>query len=271
MRYWGRRWRVTIGTLSSTDIDITFKAKRTLQPKPGTCEVSLYNLSETHRHEAQEARRALVRIEAGYEDGTWLVFQGDSRKVEIARDGADWITKVTAGDGEHALRTARGSRGFGPDTKLEDVVRYAADAMGVGLGNVSEAIRGAQLDRLRDVFPEGTVLRGQVARELTALLRTAGLEWSVQDGVLQVLPRRGALARSVVRLAPESGLVGSPEIGKGGVVSARALLSPDLVPGARVQIVSAVVSGVYRIEEAEYSGDTRGQDWYANLQLRERS
>jgi hypothetical protein len=269
MKLFGRRWRITVGTLQSSEIDVRFKVTRTLTTAPGTAEVELFNLTTDHRREIHQARLPLVRIEAGYRDAMPMLFQGDGRRVDVTRDGADWVTKVTAGDGEHAIRTARVSRSFGPDTQLQGVVQAIADAMGVGSGNVVEQLRGRGLDRLGDTFPEGLVLSGLAAVQLSAMLRSAGLTWSVQDGVLQVIPRGGALTRTAVRLTPDTGLIESPEVGKSRVVTARALLIPDLVPGQLVQLESRVVAGLYRIEKAEYAADTRGDDWTASLELRE--
>jgi hypothetical protein len=209
-----------------------------------------------------------VQIEAGYVDGMSLLFRGDGRTVTQTREGSDWMTKVTAGDGEHAIRAARASRSFGPETTLDEVVRYVAGAMGVGVGNATEALRGATLDRVGATFPEGRVVHGPAARALSELLDSAGLQWSVQDGVLQVVPRGGALARQAILLSSDTGLL-SAETGKNHAVKAKALIQPDLVPGRQVQLDSRVVRGLYRITVAEYAGDTRGDDWTADLELRQ--
>lgn len=268
----GRRWRVTVGTIASSDVAVRFKVTKTLSESANTAEIDVYNLSRDHRREIRSARRPPVRLEVGYRDiPPWIIFQGDSRRVDVLHDSQDWITKVTAGDGEHALRTARATRSFATDTRLDTVVRYFAEAIGVGAGNVSETLQGRGLDQLGDVFPSGFVASGRASMHLTTLLRSAGLTWSIQDGVLQVIPRGGALSRQAVRLASGSGLVGSPTVGKDRTVNAKALLQPDLVPGQRVQLESDVIDGLYRIEKAEYSGETRGNDWYADLVLREQT
>lgn len=272
MRLFGRKWRVTVGTLQSEDLDITFKIKRALTPgKPSTCELSVFNLSKDHRNEIRDATRPAVRVEAGYKDGMSLLFQGNERQTVSKRDGGDWETKITAGDGEASIRLARSVRAFGPDTRLEDVVKYCADQMDLGAGNTSEALEGAALDKLTAVFPRGTVLRGRAAQELTALLASANLEWSVQEGVLQVLPRGGSLNREAILLRSDSGLLESPEVGKHGIVKAKALLIPDLVPGRLVKLESDAVNGTYRIETAEYSGQTKGDDWGVEMELRDAS
>lgn len=268
MKLFGRRYRVTVGSLQSSDIDVDFKIVRTLRRTPGTCELVIYNLTESHRNEIRDATKPLVRVEAGYQDGMTMLFQGNERQTEIVRDDVEWVTKIVASDGIDAIRHRRASRSFGPQTQLRDVVEYLVDAIGVGDGNFEDAISNAAFDDLDSTFPEGAIVHGTAADELTRILNAAGLEWSVQDGVLQLLERGGSLDREAVKLAKGSGLVGSPEVGKRGIVKVKALISPDLMPGRRVQIESDVVTGTYRIEKCEFTGSTRGGDWYANMETR---
>jgi hypothetical protein len=266
---WQRTWRVAVASFESEDLDITFKVTRTLRATAGTCDLKVYGLTAAHRHEAQSTRRALVRVSAGHvATGTPLLFQGNVHTAATEREGPDWISHLVAGDGIYAVAQARAARSFGPDARVEEVARYLAGAMGVGLGNVLPALRTARLDRLGDTFPQGTTAHGYAATELTSLLAASGLTWSIQGGVLQVLPRGQALQRQAVRLSGDTGLVGSPALGQHGVVKVKALLQPDLVPGQLVQVDSLVLAGTYRVEKAEYTGDTRGNDWYAALDVR---
>jgi hypothetical protein len=265
----GRRWRITIGSIQSSDADLRFKVTRTLTTSPGAAEIEVFNLSADHRRELTALRRPLVRLEVGYQGvGPWIAFQGDGRRTINLRDSADWITRATAGDGEHALRTARLSRSFAPDVNLADVVQYVAGAMGVDTGNVLEQLSGRGLDRVGDAFPGGIVLHGLAELHLRIILDSAGLSWSVQDGVLQVLPRGRALQREAVLLSSSTGMIGSPEVDKANVVKVNALLTPDLVPGQLVQIDSKVVSGVFRIEKTQATGDTRGDEWQVAMEVR---
>ena len=269
MKVYGRRWRVQVGTLDTTLLDVKFKVNRSLYSRAGTCELEIANLSPDHRHELVTARRyhTFVEVQAGYIDGMSLLFRGDLRKAIPSRDGTDWTVKVTAGDGEHAIRTARVSRSFSPGTSVGAVVQHIAETMGVGIGNAREALRGARLGEGESVFPEGTVLYGSAAAELTRLCAAARLTWTVQDGNLQVLPLGGALERTALVLGPDTGLIGSPEIVNRRTVNVKALLIPGLVPGQQVILNSAIVTGTCRITEAEYAGDTEGPDWNASLVL----
>lgn len=272
MRLFGRAWRVQVGTLLLSDLDITFKAKRTHAARPGTVELEIYNPTEAHRRELTSATagQTFVEVQAGYVEGISTIFRGDVRKAVAKRDGADWVVTVTGGDGEHAIRSARLSRSFAAGSSVETVVRAIADAMGVGVGNAATALRGARLSSAGEAHAEGTVVQGLAAGELTRLCNGAGLTWSVQEGVLQLLPLGGAIQRTALRLAADTGLLGSPEEGRHGHAKARALLIPDLVPGRLVQLDSAALRGLYRIETAEYAGDTRGDDWHVDMELQAR-
>ena len=268
MKLFRRAWRVHVGTLDASTLACKFKVQRTLaMGRAGHAEIVIFGLTPEHRREIISAprRRTFVELHAGYADGMSLLFRGDLRKAVQSREGTEWMVTVTAGDGEHAIRNARVSRSFAAGTTLATVVQAIADAMGVGAGNAATALRGASLGAVGDTFPEGTLVHGLAAAELTRLCDSARLTWTVQDGVLQLLPLGGALARDAIRLAADSGLLGAPEVVNRRTVNVKALLIPGLTPGQQVVLDSAVISGVWRISEAEYTGDTHGADWTAAL------
>lgn len=269
-RLWNRKWRVQIGAIATEDADVSFKVEKTLHGKPNTAEITLYNLTPDNRREiARSPRGAVVQFDAGYADARGMVFRGDLRRGDNHRDDADWITVVTAGDGEHAIRTARGSRSFASGSSVTDVARYIAESMGVGTGNLVQMLRDASLDQTGRTFAEGAVVHGQLATELTRLLTSCGFTWSIQDGVLQVMRRGSALDRQAIVLSAETGMLGSPSVGANHIVTVNTLLVQDLVPGQRVRLQSDVISGDYRIEKATTEGDSRSADqWGATLQLR---
>lgn len=270
MKLFQRRWRVQVGSLETTDLNIRFTVKRTLAARPGTLDLEIYNLRESHRAElASTARGALVQLEAGHVEGMSVLFRGDLRKCLNSRSGTTWTTRITAGDGEHAVRSARVARGFGPNTTVGEVVRAIADAMGVGVGNALSSLSGASFDGADDgIFHDGVVVHGAAFASLSRIAESAGFQVSVQEGLLQLLPRGGALNRTAVRLSPETGLIGPPEPGRGPHAKAKALIQPDLVPGRLVELASETLNGMFRIESAETTGESKGGDWYAALALR---
>ncbi len=250
MKLFRRAWRVSVGTQGFDDFDLEFKVVRELASKPNTCELKLYNLKQSTR--AAITAGDLVRIEAGYTTGMTLLFSGDVRRASSKVEGTEIVTTVEAGDGEHAINRARVLRSFGPSTTIDTVVASLAEAAGVGVGNAREALVSAGLGRASGGYPQGTVVDGSVAEELTRVCASAGYEWSIQDGVLQLL-------------SADTGLL-EASTSKSGKLSAKALLIPDLVPGRKVDVRSPNGRGVYRVTKAEYSGATQGDEWTAALE-----
>ena len=263
MRLFRRAFRVSVGDQGFQDFDLSFKVARTLNATPNTCELKLYNLSETSR--AHLAAGALVRLEAGYVSGLTLLFSGDVRRVHTKVEGTERVTTIEAGDGERAHRGARVLRSFGPSATVDTVVAALAEAAGVGVGNAREALIGAGFGRVPGGYPQGTVVDGAIADELTRVCASAGFEWSIQDGVLQLLQRGSALDRLAVVLSADTGLL-EASVSKSGKLSAKALLIPDLVPGRKVDVRSPNARGLFRVTKAEYAGDTTGDDWTTSLE-----
>lgn len=116
-----------------------------------------------------------------------------------------------------------------------------------------------------------------------------GLRWSIQSGEFVVVPITGYRPGEAVVLSSTTGLIGVPRATYGGV-TVRALLNPLIRIGCLVQIaqddISRITSqqiglsyakgavpsatpttsaGFYRVMQAEFVGDTRGQDWYVDM------
>jgi len=126
-----------------------------------------------------------------------------------------------------------------------------------------------QIGLLGQIFLTGTVVSGSASRELTAICRSANLDWSIQDGKLQILDRSKALDAFAIKLDSQSGLVGSPSlcVKKGKtVVSGKCLIIPDMFPGRQISLDSKFVKGSFVLKKCTYSGDTFGSDWYCEFE-----
>lgn len=281
-RLFDRIWSVTVSTLDVSDFRVHFRIEKTLKPEPNKALVEIYNLNSDHRGALGEivpgARVSKkkkkgavspnlkgvipVRVEAGYrDDGAQQIFLGDLRTVDSERDGADWITAITSGDGERAYRTARINQAFGPKTPVDVVLRSAVKALGLGAGNLSQVLPALKLNGAATLLTRGMVLTGPVARHLTDLCRSAQLEWSIQDGVVQFTDVGKALSGKAIVLDGAHGLIGSPNVDGDGVLKARTLMIPDLVCGRIVIVDSEQVQGQFRVEKLVTEGDSHGQDW----------
>lgn len=263
-----RRCSVTVDTLELPGFDVSFEVVKTLKPQPNTCELSVYNLSDSHRAQLQELSEAKgkptqgvpCRIEAGYASGTSLIWLGDLRTVETTYESPDWVTRVSSGDGEKGWKNARDHVSFGPRTPLATSLRAMARALGVNEGNLSKVVSKLRQAGVAN-YPHGTVLSGATSREIRDFARSAGLEVSIQDGALQFLDRGKVLDGEAVYLSPQTGLVGSPSVDNKGVLTCECLMIADVRPGRLLVMESANVKGGYRIEKATCRGDTAGDAW----------
>jgi len=294
-----RTWAIQVGDIriagtgagggASTDsLDAAFEINKTTQREPNTASVKIWNLSRSHRQALESTDTLPLRVEAGYVDHSGVLFDGDvrvaasrsraaghrSRQSRMGSLGAvsdvvDIVTEIEAEDGGTAYRDARVQRSFGDDTPVATVLRAAVDAMGIGHGNLNELAADPTMGDI-STYSEGTVLSGQAHREVDRIVRSIGLRWSVQSGVLQLKRGRAPLQLTAVRLTPSTGLVGSPAPDADGYVEAVALLNPGLYPGRPVVLESRDVSGSYGVRRAIYTGDTAGADWYVTLTLEAR-
>lgn len=283
-----RKARVALGTILISDLRIQFKVKKSLKKEPNTCEISVSNLNEQSRSALQKGKIKVV-LEAGYPDNISQVFAGDSRTVDQVLKGATWDTKVTCGDGERAYRYLRVAESFRPGTKVADVVQQVADALGLKVVGQTSALKA-----VTEQFVHGYSPFGKVATELDHLLTSRGFTWSIQDGQLQILQVDGTTNHSVIRLAEDTGLIGSPEHGNvekqaplaqmsgdaadvdfsvtakrrtgPAVLKVKSLLQPGLHPGGKVQVEARGIKGLFRIEQVEHTGDTFGGEWYSELE-----
>jgi hypothetical protein len=248
---------------------VTFQIEKSLTESANTAEISVYNLAEQTRAKVSE-KALLTTLEVGYSGQSSIIFKGQLEAGTNQRDGVDWVTSFQSTDGGKQLRESRINVSF-KTISASDAMQKIVNALGVGIGNAKEKIAQGNIRGALDDFKNGLVLSGPTKRELTRLTKTLGYDWSIQDGQLQLLAARDAIEPGdAIVLNPDKGLIGSPESGENGIIEARALLIPQLTPGRVVRLESEQIEGFYRVEKVAYQGDTHGQDWYADLELKPR-
>jgi hypothetical protein len=248
---------------------VTFQIEKSLTESANTAEISVYNLAEQTRAKVTE-KALLTTLEVGYSGQSSIIFRGQLEAGTNQRDGVDWVTSFQSTDSGKQLRESRINVSFKTISATE-AMQKIVNALGVGIGNARDKIAQGNIRGALDDFKNGLVLSGPTKRELTRLTKTLGYGWSIQDGQLQLLAARDAIEPGdAIVLNPDTGLIGSPESGENGIIEARALLIPQLTPGRVVRLESRQIEGFYRVEKVAYQGDTHGQDWYADLELKPR-
>lgn len=245
---------------------VQFKIEKTDKPEPNKAEIVVYNLKASSRSDLEADRGVRVILSAGYKDSTEQLFSGDSRFVNNKREGVDWITKIEAHDSGRAFKFARVSESFSAGATAKDLVKKLVGALVKDPGN---ALKKAE--ELTRTFANGHTLSGSAAQELTELLEPEGYTWSMQDGRMEILKEGETTDDEVLKVSPDTGLIGSPEMGapekkKGPAHLKCKLLLRSVKPGQRFQLESAGRNGVYRARVVRMTGDTHGGDWYTEVE-----
>ena len=293
----GRAYRISLGSveidnLSGTGLRVQFEVRRDKRGlgAPNTATVSVYGLSEDTRQQlhdqaagewvsaAPTLAQKLVsipqifapgikcRIEAGWGDTVDQIYSGVLREVWSEKQGPEWITTATAADGEKECKMAKISKTWAMGTPLSQVFLELVNALGIEVGNLLTA--PALMGPLAlPALPGAMTLKGYAAEEFDWLMKSCDLEWSIQDGALQVMQRGSAAdfflpAMSPV-LAPDSGLIGGVRVDTKEVATGKALLIGGLIPGRAFRIDSDGCTGNFRCLETKHVGDSHapGESW----------
>lgn len=248
----------TIGTRVS-GLFTQFEVEKTSEKNPNTVTIKIHNLNSTSRGVLQE-KGLLVRLEAGYNGIPEELFLGNIKKAAVERQKTEYITTIEAGDAVNNLQTKQINISLGPGANTKQALEALTKELGVGLGS----IKGLSIKK----FQQGITLNGPVHKKLDEIVGKMGLEWSIQDGKMQVLPKNSPSEILGTLLTPQTGLIGSP-VKKDDGLEFKALMMPSLKPGVAVQIASEDVNGFFKIRKARYEGDNRKGPFMVTCEAKE--
>lgn len=259
-------------------LDCDFHVEKSLKPtEPNTLRLRIYNLAESTRQALSGAHPLTVRLEAGYVGATMQLYLAQARAAWTHADGPEYTTHIESQDTVAKPSGVRRTKKPQPGSKtgsiyvttgarvsLSQAFQSIADALGIGVGNLQAALAGIPNKALTSV--SGSALLGNGAQRMTDLCRSAGLEWSVQDGALQLINIGATLSTTkAIEVSESTGMVGSPSVDSQGAVSAKTLLIPGMAPGVLVNFDSLFVKGGYRIDKIRYIGSTYGEAWWCEF------
>lgn len=259
--------------LRSENLRIQFEIEKTKTSTPNSAEIKISNLSDEIRSKIRE-KDALVRLYAGYKNdiGPVLLFVGNSQHIINMWETPDIVTHIEAQDGQRSLRETRISLSYGDKTSANVIVTRLANELGFPLRQDFD-ISG---------FYQGFSFNGLARDGLDKVTKRFGYSWLIINNEILIVKREGNTGNVAVVLSSETGLVNSPEklnyqegrleeaIEKELEWKVTSLLNPRLNPGALVDIRSKQATGLFQIEKVRHYGDTRGDQWYSELELKAR-
>lgn len=233
------------------ELRMTINAEKTNSSLFNTATIQIYNLSPETKG-ILEGSKTKVMLEAGYEDTVERLFIGDVDKVVHKTEELDVVSTLEVQDGGNKFRNARLDKGYPPNSTLKSVIDDMAKEMGTDKG----LILGVGDQK----FGHGVSFSGLVRDHLDQLTKTNDLEWSIQDEVLQILPKLSASTEGVIILSSDTGLIKSPSKTDKGV-EFTSLLQPRLKPGRRVFVQSENMTGLFKVRKVTHKGDNHQGDF----------
>lgn len=262
----GRAYVLQIGDRQITGLRVTFKVTKTADAKHNRAMISVFNLNAASRRQMQDGKPVVVTLSAGYGSSVTQIFSGKLSRVWHTHEGPDWETHLDSDDGKDALG-ARVSLAIANGNRADMAKKIAADLAekGIGAGNLDAAL--AEIAKAAETA-QSQVQHGSAEEALGSTLDPLGLEYTVQDGQLQVVKKGQILNREAALLSAKTGLIGSPDVGKKGYLKVKCLIQPNLVPQWGIVVNSdAIANTLFRIEKVTYRGDSHGTEWFADLEL----
>lgn len=254
---------------------LNFSIEKTSTPNPNKSKINIYNISQESRN-FLEQKDMIVFLKAGYGSELSNIFIGDILRREVNRSGADLLYTLECGDAEKIILSAHVDIGLGPGATNIQLFDIAAAKLGLSLG-----IKKGIVER---VFVNGFTFSGLAADLLTEQTKNIGLDWSVQDGELRIMPRGEDDGEEAVVISKDSGLIGFPTKTPDGV-KFKSLLNPKLRPGRAVKLetrqfqgqtgpntniiasTSLLKSGeIVKVRKATFQGDTREGSWTTDVE-----
>lgn len=271
-----------------SNLRIVFAIKKTDGQTPNTGNFKVYGLNAETRNKIQKEYTDVL-FQAGYESNYGICFTGTAKKVIKGSDNnVSPYLEVQAADGDTAYNfstvNATIAAGASQRDQIDKVTKIMKDK-GVQVGTI-------EVDDTQKL-PRGKVMYGMSRDYMRDASASGGASWTIQNGVVQVIPLRGVLPGEAVVLNSKTGLIGRPEQTDTGI-KFRCLLNPFILVGGALQIaerdiqeaelreepaatdkkkdskskqkeklqVDIEADGFYRVLTLNLTGDTRGKDWY---------
>lgn len=250
-------------------LTIDFKIDKSAKRKPNAIDITVNNLSPDSRSFV-ERDDSIVILRAGYGDTPpAIIASGDISSVTHERKGAEWITKIYAGDGGLSFEQARLNQAFEGGTTNLQVLQRCVTELGLPIGFIA--------DVPTIEYTQGYHAVGPVRDILDEITGSVDYDWSVQDGQLEVTGRDEGTNLPVVVLDYTSGLVGVPrkrkskgkKASRSRGVKAVSLLNPLIKIKGYVNIISETMTGFYLVKKVVHRGQSRGNNFYTEFEATE--
>lgn len=285
---WDRQYRFVAGKAGAAGFEvgeavngralrIVFDLEKTDVESSNTGTITIYNLNNEHVALLKE-KDCMIALKAGYGANLPLIFSGNITTEYTSDDGPDRETEIQVADGRVAIRDTFVSVTYAGETLAQSIYNDAIGQMGI------TCVYSLKAQELLKAFklPNGFAYVGTAANCLSQMGAMCGLNWTIQNGVCQILFPGDPITTQCFILDESSGLINIP---KSITINAETttnegvtqeplhgyeinyLLNGAIGVNDMIQLVSKNVSGFFRIRNIKISGDNYGPTWICTAQI----
>lgn len=250
-------------------LKISFEIEKTDKPESNTGKITIYNLSkETHDRICVAGNHCTLK--AGYLDETiTAILFGDVVKGTRRKEGPDYITEIEVKDGRVSVMAGQVSVSYARDTDALTIVQDLIDAIGL-------PSKGTELIPSDAIYHGAFSDIGLAADILRKVLNKYDLYYTIQNEMIYILKDGEASESTGLRLTPDTGLLTSPQPVSDRTQETdteaeapnrwefRAMLFPQLIPGAACKVEASTISTEMKILTAKFTGD----NWLSDFAIK---
>lgn len=259
-----------IGGTSPYALHISFSVQKQELESSNTAKVQVWNLNKQNLA-TLEAENCFLLLKAGYGNTLPVILSGTVSHTSTRKDGSDMLTEIEVVDGLMEVRDTWVSMSYAGLVNTKKILDDTAAQMGL---TVTYSYNATFAD-----IPNGFSFVGQAKNALSKACSVSGLEWSIQNGVLQIKKPGDVMNREVYVIGPETGLIeipervqisssddaGTPQMGYDLVY----LLNGAIGVGDYVQVQSKYLTGFFRVYSLEIDGDNLSGAWQCKARVLE--
>jgi len=277
MHLFNRVASVTVEGSAATGVEISglrfvFKIEKTKTSTQNSLKLKIYNLSEDTIARIQE-KDSKITLKVGYveDSGAEIIFSGSITRVISVKDYPHTILDIESGDGMNKLREARSNLSNISGVGVTQVLEQLSKDLGIVVREITKDIK--------ESFNNGFSFVGPTKDAIDTITKQFGLEWSIQDGELQILKAGTPNRDRVPLISKDTGMVGSPEliISDATVLQAvtsgsakyrvNILMNPKIRPTSEIRLESRVATGNFIVNSVSHNGDTHGKVWNTLMEV----
>jgi len=242
-----------------TGLRCRFRVEKTSESGANKAKLQIYNLNSDSRTFI-EGEDVSVELSGGYPGAIEILATGEvvsPGKAISTQKNPDWITTIEFSDGQKALRESTVNLSFAPGTPFQAIITQAIKSLGVSQGPSLFAVSATAID--------GFSFSGTAKALLDKLTKRFGLDWSIQNGAVQVAPQGTPVPGIAILISSTTGLIGSI-VKREKTIEFKHLINGELAPGKLLTVDTPTVTGAYKIRKVIFDGDSYEGPWFAEVE-----